>query len=696
MSIFRLVALSLLALIPAVFAGCAHHQDASVNDPLPVRRVILYQNGIGYFERAGILNGDTLRLAVRPDQINDLLSSLTVIDRNGGRSQSISLPIDKSAAERLDELPPQVRNKGGVLSLLTAFKGARIAVTMSDQLGELEGRVVGVESLQDKVYLALAHEGSIANLELAKLRRIKLLDRPLQVGLAKVLDHSLNQGKWKPVELTVRFDKDERHDLVVSYIAEMPTWKPAYRLVLGEPGQGALLQGWAVIDNTSGEDWRGVKLSLSSGAPISFRYDLHRPHFVTRPSVGVKHGGVNAPVAHAKSGMLDSEIMMAGGRRSTKSSASYGRKRRQKESRSQRSGDEDEAESVFSGMDSFSLDQLAKAQGGSAAGEAVRGLVRYDIAGLVTVPDRSSTLVNLVNRKIEGEDLLLYRPEAGGAAQRHPYRAVRFKNDTGTLLQGGPVTVLARGTFVGSGVFDRLEDGAESFLPFSMEQGVSIRHEGKTSEAAVRLLAISDGKIRCETQSRRSQTFHIIRHAKDAPSTLYLRIAKRPGWSLEKPPKGTRELADSWYVPTPIAEGKTEFKITDVRNHPRQVSWRSSIGQQVLALYLSGNASEELRAAVAKVDALQKSLAKLQRETTEINKKTSGLEREQRRLARNIKTLGEAKINRKLAKKFSTRLGVNEALIAQFSAQQVQLKERIYQLGAQLRVLIDGVQLDGK
>ncbi|MDE0883681.1 MAG: hypothetical protein OSB21_13895, partial [Myxococcota bacterium] len=78
------------------------------------------------------------------------------------------------------------------------------------------------------------------------------------------------------------------------------------------------------------------------------------------------------------------------------------------------------------------------------------------------------------------------------------------------------------------------------------------------------------------------------------------------------------------------------------------------------------------------------------------NKKTSGLEREQRRLARNIKTLGEAKINRKLAKKFSKRLGVNEALIAQFSAQQVQLKERIYQLGAQLRVLIDGVQLDGK
>ncbi len=228
-------------------------------------------------------------------------------DRAGGRSQSISLPIDKSAAERLDELPPQVRQRGGLLSLLSAFKGARIGVTLDGGLRTLEGRVVGVENLEDKAHLALASKGTIANLELAKISRVKLLDRPLQVGLGKVLDHSLNQGKWKPVELTVRFDHDGRHDLLVSYVSEMPTWKPAYRLVLGKTGEGALLQGWAVIDNTSGENWQKVKLSLSSGAPISFRYDLHRPHFVTRPSVGVKHGGANAPVAAAGvgSGVLD-------------------------------------------------------------------------------------------------------------------------------------------------------------------------------------------------------------------------------------------------------------------------------------------------------------------------------------------------------------------------------------------------------
>ena len=112
----------LLAVSLVLGAGaCAHGGSSGAGvDPLPMKRVVLYQNGIGYFERGGPLVGDTLRLSVRPEQINDLLTSLTVIDRAGGRSQSISLPIDKSAAQRLDELPEQVRREGGILSLLSA------------------------------------------------------------------------------------------------------------------------------------------------------------------------------------------------------------------------------------------------------------------------------------------------------------------------------------------------------------------------------------------------------------------------------------------------------------------------------------------------------------------------------------------------------------------------------------------------
>lgn len=681
------------------FLACAHGQSGA-SDPLPVKRVVLYQNGIGYFERSGPMHGDTLRLAVRSEQINDLLTSLTVIDRAGGRSQSISLPIDKSAAQRLDELPPQVRQNGGLKSLLSAFRGARLSLTTSQDFGTLTGRVVGIEKQGEEVHLALANEGEIAHIPLSAIRRVKLLDRPLQVGLEKVLDHSLNQGKWKPVELAVRFDHAGKHDLLVSYVAEMPTWKPAYRLVLGNAKEGALLQGWAVVDNTSGEDWDQVELSLSSGSPISFRYDLHKPHFVQRPSVGVQHGQATAPVAAAAVGSPDKYLEKM-------------RKRRAKQSGSIANFSEDafsrsggvrgrggmigsgsgggKISSVARGK--ASMGDFANAGGAGAKGQAMRGLFRYDVPGRVTVPDRSSTLVSLVNRKIEGEDLLLYRPDAGGDARNHPYRAVRFKNDTGYMLQGGPVTVLSNGMFVGSGVFNRIEADAETFLPFSLERGISIKSTMSQKRESTKLLAIVGGRIRCEIRQRRTQKFEVTRLTKDAPARLYLRIVKRDGWSLKNPPKDTREHNNAWYVPATIDGDTSVIEVTDEQTTPRTFQWKNRLAREALELYLEGDAPAQIKQAIKTVRQASKELNELDRQRGQLVEKRNRINQEQKRLRRNISTLGEAKVNRSLIQKFSTRLGKNESAIAKINAQLVTLDDTIHSKREALKELVKSIKL---
>ena len=696
---------SAVLIAAATLLGCSHMQTTSL-DPLPVKRVVLYQNGIAYFERAGEMHGDTLRLAVRPEQINDLLTSLTVIDKAGGQSQSISLPIDKSAAQRLDELPPQVRQNGGLISLLQAFRGARLSVTTKDNLTQFTGRVVGIEEGSSETHLALSQDGGIAHIALSTIKRVKVLDRPLQVGLEKVLDHSLNQGKWKPVELAVRFDHAGKHDLLVSYVAEMPTWKPAYRLVLGNAKEGALLQGWAVVDNTSGEDWDQVELSLSSGSPISFRYDLHKPHFVQRPAVGVQHGQANAPVAQAAVGRAH--------------------KRRQKAAKSRRKRGRAGGAMDFSSQEDFSgeigssramdmigtrggtggggalgVAELAKvgvadfanAMGSGAKGQAMRGLFRYDVPGRVTVPDRSSTLVSLVNRKIEGEDLLLYRPDAGGDARNHPYRAVRFKNDTGYMLQGGPVTVLSNGMFVGSGVFDRIEADAETFLPFSLERGISIKPSMSQDKKGTKLLSIADGRVRCETRQRRTQKFEVTRLTKDAPSKLYLRIVKRDGWRLKNAPKNTREHNNSWYIPATITGDSTTIEITDEQTVPRRFNWDHPLARQALQLYLEGDAPPKIKQAIEQVRQANKELDELRRQKRELAKQRKRINNEQTRLRRNIATLGEAKVNRSLTKQFSTRLGKNEAAIAKINAQVVTLDETIHVKRQALTELVKSIKL---
>src|SRR5690606_8121282 len=136
-------------------------------------------------------------------------------------------------------------------------------------------------------------------------------------------DVSLNEGNWKPISLSVRLAGDPSHDLRVSYIVEMPLWKPAYRIVVGDEGE-PLLQGWAVVDNVSGEEWNNVDLRLVAGTPMSFIYDLHSPQFMDRVDLPPRRGRTAMAPAIEPAG-----VASGGGAPSSKDSLqrSYAKKR---------------------------------------------------------------------------------------------------------------------------------------------------------------------------------------------------------------------------------------------------------------------------------------------------------------------------------------------------------------------------------
>jgi hypothetical protein len=249
---------SALPLLLATLTACQPTRSGELPETprsaLPITRVVLYQNGVGYFEREGTLEGDRLTLQVRPSQINDLLKSLTILDRSSGRAVSVSLPLEKSADQALSELPEQVRHASGLLELLTVFRGARVEV--SGDFGTAEGRVVGLENIPEREpgddqpvaprwRLTLADgEGELRVLQLDQVHDLTILDQALAVGLDRSLDVSLKEGDWKPVSITVRFTGEDKHPLKASYVVEMPRWKPAYRVVLSD--DKPLLQGWAL------------------------------------------------------------------------------------------------------------------------------------------------------------------------------------------------------------------------------------------------------------------------------------------------------------------------------------------------------------------------------------------------------------------------------------------------------------------
>jgi hypothetical protein len=264
-------------------SGCAGPAQQSAGGNLKVSRAVLYQNGVGFFERRGKVEGGVLRFSVRNDQIADVLKSLTVIDLGPGRPVSVGFPIEKSRSRRLAELPAQVRGGGGIVARAEALRGAK--ATISSENGKMTGRIVGLDRSADpKVSPRLSiliEGGTIKQIPVDKIESLRLLDQTLEIGLSKSLDVALNDSSWRPIPLEIRLDTEGKHDLVVSYVVEMPVWKPAYRLVFTKKDE-ALLQGWAIVDNVSGEDWKAVALSLVAGSPLAFTYDLYSPRYRRR------------------------------------------------------------------------------------------------------------------------------------------------------------------------------------------------------------------------------------------------------------------------------------------------------------------------------------------------------------------------------------------------------------------------------
>ncbi len=671
---------------------------------LPVTRVVLYQNGIGYFERKGKLKGNMLTLQIRPSQINDLLKSLTVIDRSKGRAMSVSLPLEKTSAQILSELPEQVRGAGGLLDVLRVFRGAR--VTVEGTQGTARGRVVGVESMEttkdenvvsDWRLTLKTKSGNLKVYPVSAITNISMRDRTLAKGLDQSLDVSLNEGNWKPISLAVRLEGSATHNLRVSYIVEMPLWKPAYRIVVGDDGE-PLLQGWAVVDNVSGEDWNNVQLSLVAGTPMSFVYDLHSPQFMKRVDLTPRQRRTAMAPTIEKAGVMAREQSMK-----DELQKSYAKKRSVSASRSpmpapkpsSRGYYDDDADGAYEEEEeSYDMTTELESQvSASAGGENVGALFRYDLPGPVTVPDRSSTLVSIINERVKGKEVVYFRPELmRGSSQVSPYRAVMFENNTNFSLEKGPVSIFAGGTFVGEGFLDRMEQGSTTFLTYSIDGKVVMAPSSRNTQEGMRLLKIIDGMIVSEVLEVSSSIYKVDnRHEEEV--VAYVKTAKRSGWKLRNQPEGTVELPNAYVVPVTIAKGASaELKVDWVKPVVRRVSIDTSLSTNVLKLYLaSGKAPADVQKNIDKILKLKERIGDINEDHARHQKQHREASRDQDRVRANLNLLRKSPGNQALRSELTKKLARLEAELGKLSGKIVKLSEEKAQLNREIKVIIRNV-----
>jgi hypothetical protein len=268
--------------------------NTPVGDSLPVKRVVLYKTGVGYFEHLGrVRASQDVTIPFTSGQLNDVLKSLTVLDLNGGRITGVEYGSAAPMDRQLGDLRLPVGEKTSLTEFLSALRGARLEVrsgtsTITGRLLSVERktRIAGGTTLEVDYLSLITDTGELRTTELTPAFSVKLLDRGLPGKMDRFLD-IVSAGREADVRrMVISTSGTGDRSLFVSYISEVPVWKTTYRIVLGAKAK-PLLQGWAIVDNTVGEDWDKVELSLVAGAPHSFVQNLSQPYYTRRPVVPV-------------------------------------------------------------------------------------------------------------------------------------------------------------------------------------------------------------------------------------------------------------------------------------------------------------------------------------------------------------------------------------------------------------------------
>jgi hypothetical protein len=451
---------------------------------LPIVHMTLYKHGVGFFQRRALLEGESVELSFRVDEMNDILKSLTAIDWGGGQVLGIDYATPQNREEKLAGCSVRLADDRSFRDLLVSLRGRRIRLIL-EQEEQATGTLLGLDEeqapqpyptakhlLADLVSLLLEDMDRVLKVRLDQVQAVEILDDRGASDLRFFLHTSLAQEAYRQVMIRLT---PGQHDLSVSYIAPAPTWRVSYRLVAEHAGasmQGgasaapngsngtALLQGWGIFDNRLEEDLEGISLSLVAGMPISFIYDLYTPFMPERPVVEEEARVAAAPVAFDQAlgdAAPRSMAMMREGPAAKSLAAAPGPSR---------------------AAEMISQDALQQATAMTGTGEELGELFQYSIGMPVTVGRGQSAMVPILSAKLAYCKELLYN---GAKLAAHPVATLRMQNETGLTLERGPVTVIEGSEYVGEALLPFTAPGGEINVPHAVALGVHVREETGSS-----------------------------------------------------------------------------------------------------------------------------------------------------------------------------------------------------------------------
>ena len=688
------------ALLTSIFISPLLISIASANNSESISpvlsRIVLSTGGVGYYEfTAELEDTQSIELGIRVDQVDDVLKSLVIQDKKGnwvdvtlpGQSPKSSffktVPFDEDALSRLPELLSHLRGEEIDVRGNENIRGKIINVVAETGIHPKTGAQLN----QNRVYLAT--EEGVASFILEQTDHIKFASEKLQQQFNDVLSRLADYRKndFRKVHI-VSHGKGKRQ-VTLGYVTAAPIWKTSYRLNIPaktdslKKDQTAWLQGWAILENDTAQDWQNIQLTLASGQPVTFQQKLYESYYIQRPHRPVpvprqasprrddgaialaESGGYNASAAQPEMlamemdhMALDAAPMAARSAPSLKSKGFAGQQRQ---------------------LSRPALRHLPKVE------QQDSPHVFFTFPQKLNVKAGHSIMIPIMNADLPAETRVLYQEDRNN---NHPFATVTLKNNTESNLPAGALTLYdnptgsATGGYIGDAELSPFPKGDQRLIPFAVDTQTRIDQEQKQSRRLVSMV-YADGILRTKTKMI-LEKIYTIKTPEQEDRMVILEVPRMQGWELAEAPSDKIEITDGFYrIPIKAEKNKTftrSIRFSRILADRVEITDPSQNGLSRLRAYLQNTEkTPAIKNYLSEIAKLQSQESKIVQQLSRIEGNIDRIYRDQERVQDNLSAVSsDSDLSRRYRKKLAQQEDQLEKLLSDQEKLQTQ-REMVYE-----------------
>ena len=618
--------------------GCGHPQ---VQSELPIRRVVVYRNGVAYFERAGHVEKDDVRFKMRQSEVGDFLATLAVMEQGGSSVRSAAFPLKDETGKP----PKDEKTKEDLDNALRT-----VVLALDGRAHDLQVGYVAAAPVWRPSYRLVIEPNGESELQ------------------AWGIVENLSGEDWSGVQLSLVAGAP------LAFEAQLGTPVIPSRPVVTDSGEviAAMPRGETSVADHDADgipDKKDAEDNRPVGTPAA------------EPPPPPPPPGAPAPTTGATATATTEAAGKEGGT-GTRAKGEEGSMAPPAKSRREGYVQPSQPRNVHS------LAAIA-VQGGTT---------RYDIPNFITVPDKNATMVLLVAKRVRGEAIYLFAPDDGVPdSATHPFHVARFENATSGILERGPIAVFEKGSFLGQGLLDPLPAAGSATVPFALERAIGIDQERKTDVQGTRLAKIDNGSLWIEHDFV-LKTIYRVQNGGNVPAKMLIKHPRTSGARLHEPPAGTEDNVGtgSALVPTTVQPyGKQEL-VVDERSAQREYTdWFGIAADKAVTAYIADRRSD--RAVAQQLSAawpLRAQIVQKQDQRAKLQQELYQLRNEASEKRADLKAIEKNKAADALRKTLTARLAAMSARTDAVTAQNIQLGQELSELQVRWREAIRAIHLD--